>query len=246
MAEAGELDGTLGVFARASDESLLDDEVLPLLEELGVEPAETAINDAPDDDAAAANAQTAVIAERFEAAGVDRVLILGNAGLVWAVGVEPLGYRPPLRITDANSMLAYVGDQARRDLSVVEGSVAGNLYGGPENLWSLPAMQTCIETVEAGGGAVPEPDTLTPEDSDLWVAGFTACRNVVLLQALLEAAGENLDYGSFAAAAEGLEVDVPIQPDPLTFGSGGAADGDPTAFLFDFDPDLRDFILRED
>lgn len=246
MAEGGELDGALGVFASAGDEALLNDTVLPLLDELGIEPVETAINDAAADDVAATNAQTAVIAERFEAAGVDQLLVLGTAGLTWASGVESLDYRPPLRLTDPNSILAYAGDQARRDLSVLDGAVAGNLYGGPENLWTMDNMQACIETVEAGGGSVPEPDTLTEEDSDLWVAGFTACRNVVLLQALLEAAGEDLNYGSFAAGAEGLEVDVPVQPEPMTFGSGAAADGDPTAYLFDFDPDTREFVVRED
>ncbi len=92
----------------------------------------------------------------------------------------------------------------------------------------------------------PSPTPFTEEDSDLWVAGFTACRNVVLLQALIEAAGEDLNYGSFAAGADGLEVDVPVQPDPMTFGPPPAADGDPTAYLFDFDHDTREFVLRED
>ena len=246
MAEGGELDGALGVFATAGDEALLNETVLPLLDELGIEPVETAINDASADDVAATNAQTAVIAERFESAGVDQVLVLGTAGLTWASGVESLDYRPPLRLTDPNSILAYAGDQARRDLSVLDGAVAGNLYGGPENLWNMDNMQACIEKIDAGGGSVPEPDTVPEEDSDLWVAGFTACRNVVLLQALIEAAGEDLNYGSFAAGADGLEVDVPVQPDPMTFGPPPAADGDPTAYLFDFDQDAREFVLRED
>ena len=83
------------------------------------------------------------------------------------------------------------------------------------------------------------------DDEDLYVAGFTACRNVVLLQALLEAAGEDLNYGSFAAAADGLEVDLPVQPEPMTYGPPPAADGDPTAYLFDWDPDRLDFVLRD-
>ena len=166
MAEGGELDGALGVFATAGDKVLLNDTVLPLLDELGIEPVEVAINDAAADDVAAANAQTAVIAERFEASGVDQVLVLGTAGLTWASGVESLDYRPPLRLTDPNSILAYTGDQARRDLSVLDGAVAGNLYGGPENLWTMDNMQACIERVEAGGGSVPEPDTVTEEGAD--------------------------------------------------------------------------------
>ena len=76
-------------------------------------------------------------------------------------------------------------------------------------------------------------------------SGFTACQIMGLLEALLDAAGQDLNYGSFAAAADGLEVDLPIQPDPMTYGPPPSADGDPTAYLHDWDPDAVDFVLRE-
>ena len=39
-------------------------------------------------------------------------------------------------------------------------------------------------------------------------------------------------------------VDIPNQPDPLTYGPPPAADGDPPAYLFDWDPAEGDFVLR--
>ena len=77
--ERGELDGTVGVWAAADDEATLDDLVLPTLDELGVEAAETAIAVAAADDQAAQQSEQATIAQRFEAAGVDTVVLVGTA-----------------------------------------------------------------------------------------------------------------------------------------------------------------------
>lgn len=244
MAEAGEFDGTLGVFGGPAEEDQLNDEILPLLEELGIEVAETAVVDAPPDDVNAINAATGVIAERFRASGVDQVLIVGTAGLTWASGTEAMDYRPQLLLTDSNSILAFASDAAGNDLSILEDAVAGNLYGGPQNLYELPAMQECVATIEEHGGSVPEPDTVPEGEGDLWVAGFTACRDITLLRALLEEAGEDLNYGTLVAAADGLEVDLPTQPEPHVYGPPPAADGDPTPYLYDWDPEEADFVIR--
>src|SRR5690606_27363795 len=131
------------------DAALMEDIALPLLEELGVDVVDSAINDAPPDDVTAANAQTAVIAERFESAGADQVLLVGQAGLVWGSGAENLDYRPELRITNMNSMLAFTSDAGARDLTLLDGAIAGGSYGGKQNLFELPGMQDCIEVLEA-------------------------------------------------------------------------------------------------
>jgi len=246
MAEAGEFDGNLGVYGAQGDQAQMEEIVLPLLEELGIEVTESAVLDAPADDITAQTAAVGVIGERFEASGVDQVLAIGTSGLGWAAGNEDSDYRPQLLLTDPNSILAYTSDAAGRDLSIVEGAVAGNVYGGPENLYAMDSMQACKERIEANGGELPDPATMPNDDEDLYVSGYTACRTMILIEAVLEAAGEDLNYGSFAAAADGLEVDLPVQPDPMTFGPPPAADGDPTAHLFDFDQDTREFVLRED
>jgi hypothetical protein len=245
MADAGELDGTLGVFGGATEQALIDDEVLPLLDELGIEVAETATTDnEANTDLTASNAQVAVIAERFDAAGIDQVLVVGPSGLAWANGVAATGYRPALRFTSPASVQAYANDESH-DVSMLEGAVGGNGYGGNQNNWALPAMQECIQVVEDAGVPVPEPDSVPEDSGDVFLAGMEACNNVNLFRQLVEAAGEDLNYGSLAAAVDGLEVDIPGQPEPLTYGPPPAADGDMPAYLFDYDTDIRDFVLRE-
>jgi hypothetical protein len=246
MADAGEFDGTLGVYASpGGDDTQMNDVILPLLDELGIEVAESATADAPPDDITAINAATAVVAQRFEAAGVDQVLTVGQSGLGWALGTESLDYRPQMLLTDPNSVLAFSSDAAAHDLSVLDGAVAGNLYGGAQAIYELPAMQECIGVLEDAGIEVPEPDSVGPNDPETYTAPFTACTNVALLRALLEAGGEDLNYGSLAAGAEGLEVQLPSDPEPDTYGPPPSADGDRPAYLYDWDPDEVDFVIRE-
>jgi hypothetical protein len=244
MAEAGELDGTLGVYVRPGEEAQMNELFLPLLDELGIEVAETAVLDAPPDDVAAGNAATQVIAQRFEAAGVDQVLLLGTAGLVWASGLETGDYRPQLLFSDPNSILAFINDAGGRDLSLLDGAVSGSVYGGTAEVYDLPVMQDCIGIIEDAGGVVDDPGEAAPDAPETWVSAFNACNNITLLRSLVEAAGDDLNYGTFAAAADGLEVQLPNEPDPVTYGPPPHADGDRPAFLYDWDPDVVDFVIR--
>ncbi len=246
MDEAGDFDGTLAVYARPSEEVQMNDVVLPLLEELGVEVAETAVLDTPPDDVNAGNAATQVIAERFEAAGVDEVLAIGTAALPWATGTEAIDYRPQVLFPDANAVLAYAMDAGGRDLSVLDDAVAANLYGGSENIYELDAMQECIGVIEDAGGRVDDPAAAGDGDPETWVSAFNACNNMAVVRALLEAAGEDLNYGTLAAGAEDLEVQLPGEPEPVTYGPPPAADGDRPAHLYDWDAAEVQFVPRED
>ena len=248
MAEAGELDGTLGVVAGPNEEAQLNDEILPLLDELGIEVTDSIAQEAQGEevDIVEANRQTAVIAERFESEGIDQVLLLGSSGLGWASGTEPLDYRPQLLLTDPSSISAYANDTAGRDLSLLDGAVAGNVYGGAQNIYDLPQMQDCISIITDAGVEVPDPASVGPDQGAIYSAGLESCGLVTLLRALVEAAGEDLNYGTLAAAvADGLEVDLPNQPEPVTYGPPPAADGDLPAYLYDWDPAVNDFVLRE-
>ena len=124
MAEAGELDGNLGVFATILNEDDLNEVFLPLLDELGIEPVDSAVLDAPSDDVTAQNQATAVIAERFRSEGIDQVLAIAGAPLPLAKGLEPLDYRPDLRLSNLNAINAYVFG-GEPDLSILDGAVAG-------------------------------------------------------------------------------------------------------------------------
>ena len=247
MAEAGEFDGsTLGLYGSEIDEAQVNDEILPLLDELGVEVTETVLTDVTATaDITQSNAAVQTAAERFTASGVDTVLLVGDAGLGWANGVEPTDYRPRLLLTSPNSVQAWARDPAGHDLSVLEDAAAGNVYGPNQKVWELPAMQACTQIVEDAGEPVPEPDSVPEDEGAVYLAGMDACRNVRLFQARVGAAGEAHNNGTLAAAADGLEVELPDQPEPLTYGPPPHADGDLPAYVYDWDPDAVDWALRD-
>jgi hypothetical protein len=246
LAEEGVLDGELAVVSTTQDEAALRSTVEPLLDELGIEPVETAVIDAPENDVAAQNAAVAVIAERFRAAGATKVLVVGGGGLTWANGVESTNYRPQLIFTTLNSISAYTEDTAGRDLSVVEGSVAGALFGPAEDSFADPSIKDCLAVLAAAGVEVKDPATLAEGEPETFVSASNACRNVALFTAIAEAAGERLDYGTFRKAGEELgEITIPGYPDPFTFGPPPSADGDPAVYLFSWDS-TADAYVRQD
>lgn len=243
MADAGELDGKLGVFGSILSEAETNDVVLPLLDELGIEPVDTAILDAPQDDIAAQNQATAVIAERFSSQGIDTVLVVGSAAVPLGNGLAPLDYRAKLLFTSRFAVDGYTSG-IDPDLSLFEGAVLGSIDNG---VFGEPAMQDCIGVLEeAGITGIVDPETLEPGDPSPFVAAQTACRNVGLFAAIAEAAGPELNYGTFAAAGEDLgATHLPGAEDDYTFGPYPALDGDLPMYLFDWDPADEEFVRRE-
>ena len=67
---------------------------------------------------------------------------------------------------------------------------------------------------------------------------------MTLLRALLEAAGEDLNYGTLEAAVDGLGVELPQPARAGHLRPAPAADGDPPAFLYDWEPSAPDVVPR--
>ncbi len=248
FAERGELDGNVAVFVNAHDQAVLDNQVLPTLDELGVEPVEVGVVDAPADDQAALAANIQTIAERFEAADADTVVLVGLSGQDWPANMDDdPSYRPQLLFLDAQAGRAYSLNAATGDTSVLEGSLAAGTYGPSQAVFEEPAMQDCIARLADHGLETPAPDSVGGGPNNQPFAGsFSACADLTLLQAWLEAAGENLNYGSLQAALDGgFELVVPGSPDLRTYGPAPDADGDPPAYLFEWDPEAADFALIE-
>jgi ABC-type branched-subunit amino acid transport system substrate-binding protein len=245
FADEGLLDGSVAVVSTLQDETALHQTVEPLLDELGIDPVETAVIDAPENDVAAQNAAVAVIAERFRSSGATKVLVVGTGGLTWANGVESTGYRPQLLFTNINSISAYTEDAAGRDDTVLAGSVVGGLYGG-DDAFQLDSMQACVAVLRAAGITVDDPADLEPGQPETYVSAYSACRNVALFQAIAEAAGEQLNYGTFQQAGDDLgEVTIPGYPDPFSYGAPPSADGDPPVYVFEWDPQAGEFARRD-
>jgi hypothetical protein len=228
------------------DQPLLEDEVLPLLDDLGVDVVEKGVLDVPQGDNTASEAGTKVIAQRFEAAGAETVLLVGASSFSWFDAMQKEQYRPKLAISDNTSVQAFLGNAATNDTSLLKGSVVGGPYGGDDRIYEEANMQTCIKTLEDAGIEVPAPD---PNDAQ--EKGFTgpeeACTHVALLSAIVEAAGKDLNYATFRQAGEGLgEVDIPGDPSPRTYGPPPATDGSPKAYLSTFDVATNAFVPQDD
>jgi hypothetical protein len=247
FAADGALDGTLGVVATIQGEPNLRAEVLPLLDELDIAYADVGVIDAPDNDSAAQNAAVASIAERFRSDGIDKVLLTGESGLTWAAGIQQSTYRPEMVFSIVNSIRAYTeSNDATRDLSMFDGAVAGGLYEAPsDQLPSDDLAKDCFAIQEAAGLKILPADDVPEGDPIQIAASSTACINVALLVHLLEASGPDLNYGTLAQAGEKMgPIMLPTAPDPITFGPGDAADGNPTVYIWAWDPAKQTFAVK--
>ena len=247
LAEQGELDGTVGIWAAERDEAVVEDVVNPVLEELGVEAVETAIAVAPADDPAAQAAETATIAERFDASGVDTLVLVGESAQGWPTNMVDNPYRPQLLFLDTNAPTGVLHQRGhdghldprglahRRRLRPRPGPLRRGDHAGVH-----PDAGRCRASRR------PTPSEVGDDPSNQpYQAAFQACPDVYLLRALLEAAGEDLNYGTLEAAIDGLELALPGDPEPLTFGPPPDADGNPTAYLFEWDEEAGNLVPQE-
>ena len=107
-------------------------------------------------------------------------------------------------------------------------------------------MQECITVLEDHGVDTPAPEDVGDDPSNQpYQAAFQACPDVALLRAWLEAAGENLNYGTLGTAADGLKVTIPGDPTERTYGAPPDADGNPTPYLYTWDEKNHDFVIEE-
>ena len=78
------------------------------------------------------------------------------------------------------------------------------------------------------------------------MSASSACLNFGLFRAITEAAGEDLNYGTFQQAGESLgAVHLPGAEDDYEFGPYPAIDGDLPMYLFDWDADEGNFVVRD-
>jgi hypothetical protein len=89
--------------------------------------------------------------------------------------------------------------RAGRDLSVLEEAVVGHLYRAPAD-WPFdewPDLRGCLAIQRDAGLEIEDPADLAEGEPEQHVASWSACRNVTLFRAIADAAGEDLNYGTF-------------------------------------------------
>ncbi len=245
--ESGALDGTVGVLSSVGGEDAYENGIKPIFEAAGIEPASVAYLDLSSRDTNTIQGLSQTIAERFQADGVDQVLIVsdGAAG-PFPAGVSLTGYRPQLLFASIDGAKTYTTTEGN-DLGVVEGALAAGLFDPADEFVDLGgATASCVEVQTAAGLDLRPLSELGEADSRQYVASLEACRNITLLTALLEAAGPDLNYGSFQAAGYGLgEIELPGYPDPWSYGPPPASDGDPRTYLYAWDADGETFVRQD-
>ena len=157
----------------------------------------------------------------FEAAGVDTVVLVGASAQDWpTIMADDASYRPKLLFLDIHGARAFYTNAATTDTSVLEGSVSGGGYGPDQARFDEPSHAG----VHRRRWPTPAWRRRRPEESgddpsnQPYQAAFQACPDVALLGAWLEAAGEDLNYGTLADAIDGLEVEHPGRPGARTYG----------------------------
>jgi ABC-type branched-subunit amino acid transport system substrate-binding protein len=244
MAKAGKLSSNVAVLATTADQALLEQKVQPVLDELGVKPVSSAILDAPPNDAAANEAAAKTIAEKFKAAGADKVVFVGNgAPTTFIPGMTKTDFRPQLIFTDLSGALAYTAS-AGTDTSVVQNAIAAGPYGPDQKNYEVDNAVTkaCLDLQRKAGLEINPPAQVPPGEPNQFSSSVLACRQVTLLAAILQKAGPDLNYGTFETAGNSLgRIDLAGYPDPWNFGSAPHSDGDPVLYVFNWNAASKQF-----
>ena len=246
MLDAGLLDGTVGVIGTSLDAELWDSVIAPVFEEAGKTVSGPALIDITTGDVAQVNNAVDTALERFDAEGVEQLVLIGGAsGFFVTPRIAETDFSPTLRYTNLGSANNYLATEGA-DLSIYDGAVAGGQFDDTNQYASLGGLTTeCVDILNAAGHTIiPEAEVPDGEEANV-ASGSIACAHMYLLEAILEAAGPELNYGSFTNAAYSLgEIELPFRPGMMHFGPPPHADGDPQAILYDFVAASNEFIER--
>lgn len=205
--------GKVGVVAAASDQSVLDDVVLPALKRHDVK-VTTAIITAPINDTVATDQEASTIMSRFETDNIKTILAVGRSTVPVADALARTDYRPRLLASHAATLAAYVETEGH-DVTVLRRALTGNVVSD----FDEPALQKCFGVIEKATGyeIVESPPEGEPDYDQ---GAQIVCRTVGLFSAIADAAGKKLTVASFERAGMKGSLDVPgsglIEYNPAT------------------------------
>ncbi|MCF2531134.1 ABC transporter substrate-binding protein [Yinghuangia soli] len=233
----------VAVISNVYEQAVMKDSVIPALQKLGVTPVETAVLDAPPQDPAAVGQQTGVFIQKFQASGVDTIVVVGNMGASFPPVLEQTKYRPRLLFTDMGQAAGYTGDKGKHDFTTLTDAMAL----GFRSDWLGSGNRECVATVEAASpelkGKLVDPATLAPGAPDLGAAVSTACQNLGLFKAIAEKAGKDLNYETFQNAGFALgSFPIPTYAEPATYSKETPAGNIPVR-TSKYDPATQKFVI---
>jgi hypothetical protein len=214
----------VGLFAGVeSDQSELK-VVQASLKSLGVRVVQSAVDGAPQSDEVATNQQAALIAERFQDAGVNEVVAVGTGATVWPESLQAneSSYLPAWIATDESGLESAVLGSSIQP-KYLENVLTTSPVPSNYTLWHTPAVQECDRVVSKAYPSLkitPPTNPLTGSDQTFY-AVESACLNVDLFATIAKAAGKDLTWSTFTHAGYSLRnVAIPGSGALVSFAPG--------------------------
>jgi hypothetical protein len=203
----------------AGDESELP-VVQSALAKLHVPVVTTAVDTAPQGDAAAVNAQIGPIAQRFKSDGATEVVAVGTGGAVWPGGLSAIQstYNPPWVATVESDFNGAVG--SADSAAYLSNVVTSTALPPPAEIWNNAGTQECVHIIKRAypSDGIRAFNASLPESEQTWTSVEIACTEVALFEDIAKAAGKNLTVSSFVHAGYGLrDVVLPGRNVPVSF-----------------------------
>jgi ABC-type branched-subunit amino acid transport system substrate-binding protein len=226
----------VAVVGEAADQSQMQTVVLPELRTLGVDVVQTAKEDAPSGDVQALDSQYQLISQKFQSAGADVVVAVGDSGANWphALADNHSTYTPQLIATNENTLAGYTQNSNGYDPKTVKNAVSAISVPPPSIWWTDPALQRCVGIIKSAfpQDGINDPTTATSKTPQTWSAPESTCSTMALVVDILKAAGSTLDNQTFLTGGESLtNVTLPGSGGSLHFGAGHH-DGNGPMFLY--------------
>jgi ABC-type branched-subunit amino acid transport system substrate-binding protein len=229
----GSLKGhTIGVYAAQVANKPLLDAAVKALTDAGYKPAETALNDAPDNDTQAATVQDKAIAQRMMNAHVDTVIDAGQ--FIPGADFDGAGFHPSLYTLDSGNIAAAAFTNPLGKFPIVAG-IAASGVAAPE--FQTAAFKNCAaEWKKATGKDIQnqlQEDVAGKSSGD--VAMQIACTTLQIFVAGAKAAGPNLNNETLQKGIESLGK-IELANAPVASFAPNKLDGQDSFQLVKFDP----------
>ncbi len=191
------------------------------LAKLRVPVVTTAVDTAPQGDAAAGNAQMGPTAQRFQSEGINEVVAVGTGAAVWPEGLSAIQstYNPSWVATNEDDFNGAVGSEDNP--AYLSNVVTSNSLTPPKATWDNAGTQKCAHVIKKAypSDAIRAYKATLPASEATWTSVEIACPAVALFDDIAKAAGRSLTVSAFVHAGYGLRNQVlPGANTPVSFG----------------------------
>jgi hypothetical protein len=209
---------------------------------------QTAYDSAPATDSVGQAQQDAVIAQRFENAGINEVVAVGQGSAGWPLDQQAnqSTYNPPWVATNYDALYGYAIGSSVNPV-YLKNVIATTPTPAAIAEWKEPAIRQCVTTIakESPGDAITSPIGMSPSDTSnqTYIAPMSACTNLGMFTAIAKAAGKTLTVASFDKAGFGLrDVHFPGLASAVSFGAHQAW-ADVPIYLARYDPAQKQMFI---